>query len=34
MPLLGLFTGSYVGHLLGQVTTYAAGGCLYCWADI
>ncbi|MEK3790819.1 manganese efflux pump [Paenibacillus sp. FSL R7-0204] len=28
MPLLGLFTGSYVGHLLGQVTTYAAGGLL------
>lgn len=28
MPLLGLFTGSYVGHLLGQVTTYAAGGVL------
>ncbi len=28
MPLLGLFTGSYVGHLLGQVTAYAAGGLL------
>ncbi|MFC6648161.1 manganese efflux pump MntP family protein [Paenibacillus rhizoplanae] len=28
MPLLGLFTGSYVGHLLGQVTTYAAGALL------
>jgi putative Mn2+ efflux pump MntP len=28
MPLLGLLTGSYVGHLLGQVTTYAAGGLL------
>ncbi|NOU79299.1 manganese efflux pump [Paenibacillus sp. LMG 31459] len=28
MPLLGLFTGSYVGYLLGQVTTYAAGGLL------
>ncbi|WP_238651193.1 manganese efflux pump MntP family protein [Paenibacillus piscarius] len=28
MPLLGLFTGSYVGHLLGQVTTFAAGGLL------
>jgi manganese efflux pump family protein len=28
MPLLGLFTGDYVGHLLGQVTTYAAGGLL------
>ncbi|MHA6532668.1 manganese efflux pump MntP [Paenibacillus sp. BAC0078] len=28
MPLLGLFTGSYVGHLLGQVTAYVAGGLL------
>ncbi|SEU13457.1 manganese efflux pump [Paenibacillus sp. NFR01] len=28
MPLLGLFTGNYVGHLLGKVTTYAAGGLL------
>lgn len=28
MPLLGLLTGSYVGQLLGQVTTYAAGGLL------
>ncbi|OBZ07946.1 hypothetical protein A8L34_25300 [Bacillus sp. FJAT-27264] len=28
MPLLGLVTGSYVGHLLGQVTTYVAGGLL------
>lgn len=28
MPLLGLVTGSYVGHLLGQVTAYAAGGLL------
>ena len=28
MPLLGLWMGSYVGHLLGQVTTYAAGGLL------
>ncbi|WP_379157529.1 manganese efflux pump MntP family protein [Paenibacillus sp. sgz5001063] len=28
MPLLGLFTGSYVGHFLGQVATYAAGGLL------
>ncbi|WP_379129974.1 manganese efflux pump MntP family protein [Paenibacillus sp. sgz500958] len=28
MPLLGLVTGEYVGQLLGQVTTYAAGGLL------
>lgn len=28
MPLMGLLTGNYVGHLLGQVTTYAAGGLL------
>lgn len=28
MPLLGLVTGGYVGHLLGQVTTFAAGGLL------
>lgn len=28
MPLIGLLTGSYVGHLLGQVTTYVAGGLL------
>lgn len=28
MPLLGLFTGEYVGHLLGQVTSYVAGGLL------
>ncbi|MFP4975421.1 manganese efflux pump MntP family protein [Paenibacillus sp. CN-4] len=28
MPLLGLLAGSYVGHLLGQVTGYAAGGLL------
>lgn len=28
MPLLGLLTGNYVGNLLGQVTTYAAGGLL------
>jgi putative Mn2+ efflux pump MntP len=28
MPLLGLVTGSYVGQLLGQVTSYAAGGLL------
>jgi len=29
MPLLGLFAGDYVGHLLGQVTQYAAGGLLF-----
>lgn len=28
MPLLGMFTGHYVSSLLGQVTTYAAGGLL------
>lgn len=28
MPLFGLFTGDYVGQLLGQVTQYAAGGLL------
>ncbi|MGN7359254.1 manganese efflux pump MntP [Paenibacillus sp. SAF-054] len=28
MPLLGIFTGQYVSSLLGQVTTYAAGGLL------
>ncbi|WP_150270610.1 manganese efflux pump MntP family protein [Paenibacillus tepidiphilus] len=28
MPLLGLVTGSYVGHLLGRVTAFAAGGLL------
>ncbi|WP_310550786.1 manganese efflux pump MntP [Paenibacillus glufosinatiresistens] len=28
MPLLGLFTGEYVGHLLGRVAGAAAGGLL------
>ncbi|MDR0266696.1 manganese efflux pump MntP family protein [Paenibacillus sp.] len=28
MPLLGMFTGHYVSSLLGQVTSYAAGGLL------
>lgn len=28
MPLLGLFTGDYVGHLLGRVAGAAAGGLL------
>ncbi|ASA24542.1 manganese efflux pump MntP family protein [Paenibacillus donghaensis] len=28
MPLMGLLTGNYVGHLLGQVTTYVGGGLL------
>ncbi|MCJ8012806.1 manganese efflux pump MntP family protein [Paenibacillus sp. KQZ6P-2] len=28
MPLFGMFTGQYVSSLLGQVTTYAAGGLL------
>ncbi|AWB46284.1 hypothetical protein DCC85_20365 [Paenibacillus sp. CAA11] len=28
MPLLGIFTGQYVGHLLGDVARYVSGGLL------